>query len=158
LSRRLRPAIFSRIMEQGGQPAFCLADSRKGDAEKVLLTQEDIRQTQLAKAAIRAGIVLLQKKIGIEDCDIKRILLAGAFGNYIRRRSALRIGLLPDIPPESIYFVGNAACSGAQMMLISGQLREQAKRLAQRIKYVEIAHEEGFSDVYADCMSFGGSG
>src|SRR4030042_574212 len=112
-------AIHSRIMQQDGQPAFRLAD-------KVVLTQKDIREVQLAKAAIRAGIRLLQKKLGIKDDDIKQVLLAGAFGNYIRRESALRIGLLPNLPLERIRFIGNAAASGAQSLLVSSQCRSQA--------------------------------
>ena len=118
------------------------------------MTQKDIREVQLAKAAIRAGIKLLQKKIGIEDDDIKHILLAGAFGNYIRRESALRIGLLPDVPAERIVFVGNAASSGAQIILLSNQSRTQARKLARRIEYVEIAYEKEFECVITDSMSF----
>ena len=143
----LPPAISSRITQQNGQPAFRLA-------EKVTLTQKDIREVQLAKAAIRAGVKLLQKKIGIEDDDIKQVLLAGAFGNYIRRESALRIGLLPDLPPERIHFIGNAAASGAQMILLSQDCRTQARKLARKIQYVEIAHEPEFQDVFTDSMSF----
>ncbi len=108
----------------------------------------------IAKAAIRAGIKLLLKKLDLKDSDIKKILLAGAFGNYIRRESALRIGLLPDIPPERIHFVGNAAASGAQMILLSQKCRTRASKLARKINYVEIAHEPDFADIYAQSMSF----
>ena len=109
---------------------------------------------QLAKAAIRAGIKLLEKKIGLEDNDIESVLLAGAFGNYIRPESALRIGLLPEVPVERIHFVGNAASSGAQMVLLSREARLLATRLAKKIEYVEIAHEPYFQDVFADSMMF----
>jgi uncharacterized 2Fe-2S/4Fe-4S cluster protein (DUF4445 family) len=146
---KLPPKILSRIIQKDGQPAFRLADN-------VILTQQDIREVQLAKAAIRAGIKLLQKKIGLEDDDIKQVLLAGAFGNYIRRESALRIGLLPNVPLERIHFIGNAAASGAQMILLSRKCRTQAKKLARKIKYVEIAHEEDFESVFTDSMSFPG--
>jgi uncharacterized 2Fe-2S/4Fe-4S cluster protein (DUF4445 family) len=144
---KLPPAIASRVCDEQSQPAFRLAD-------KVILTQQDIRQVQLAKAAVRAGIKLLQKKIGLEDNDIKQVLLAGAFGNYIRRESALRIGLLPPVPPERIRFVGNAAGSGARIILLSSQARERARKLARKIKYVEIANEKDFASVFADCMQF----
>ena len=113
-----------------------------------------IREVQLAKAAIRAGIKLLQKKFGIEDDAIKQVLLAGAFGNYIRRESALRIGLLPGIPLERIKFVGNAAASGAEMLLLSRKCRTQAEKLARKIEYVEIAHEPDFQEVFAESMTF----
>jgi len=150
----LSPAILSRLTEHNNQPAFVLAQNIDISEQKVILTQKDVRQIQLAKAAIRAGIKLLQKKLGLDDSDIKHIFLAGAFGNYIRAESALRIGLLPLVPQESIYFVGNAAASGAQMILLSRQWRQLAVKLAKRIEYVEIAHEPDFTDVYADCMSF----
>jgi len=154
LKDKLPPAIFSRIIEQDGQLAFCLYRAANVSERKVFLTQKDIRQMQLAKAAIRAGIRLLQKRIGLEDCDIEHILLAGAFGNYIRKESALRIGLLPAVPVEKIRFVGNAAASGARMVLVSRHCREMARELASKIEYIEIAHEPEFQDVYADSMLF----
>jgi len=144
---KLPPTIASRLIQQDGQPAFRLAD-------KVILTQKDIRELQLAKAAIRAGIKLLQKKFGIKDNDIKHVLLAGAFGNYIRRESALRIGLLPNLPIERIKFIGNAAASGAEMILVSSECRAQAKKLARKIEYLEIAHQPDFQNVFADSMTF----
>ena len=154
LEGKLSPAIASRIFEQDGQPAFVLARAANVSERDLILTQKDIRQVQLAKAAIRAGIKLLQKKVGITDADIQRIFLAGAFGNYIRAESALRIGLLPDVPAESIHFVGNAAAAGAQMILLSQRCRDKACELARKIEYVEIAHEPDFQAVFADSMSF----
>jgi uncharacterized 2Fe-2S/4Fe-4S cluster protein (DUF4445 family) len=155
--------ILSRIIEHNGEPAFCLYGGKGKKGQEVILTQQDIRQVQLAKAAIRAGIKLLQKKIGIEEngvhsrpyvTDIKLVLLAGAFGNYIRRESALRIGLLPDVPLERIRFVGNAAASGAEMILLSSAIRVEAKKLARKIKYVEVANEPEFQEVFAESMTF----
>jgi uncharacterized 2Fe-2S/4Fe-4S cluster protein (DUF4445 family) len=156
LPTNLPPAIRSRIVKHNNQPGFVLTERRAPSDERLLLTQQDIRQLQLAKAAIRTGIKLLQKKIGLEDDDIKQVLLAGAFGNYIRRESALRIGLLPDLQLERIHFIGNAAASGAQMILLSRKCRTQAKKLARKIEYVEIAHEEGFESVFVDSMLFPG--
>ena len=146
----LAPAIAARITEAAGQPAFILAAGKT----PVMLTQKDIREMQLGKAAIRAGIKLLQEKLGVEDADIERIYLAGAFGNYIRPANAKRIGLLPDVPLERIQSIGNAAAIGAQMALISSHCRKAAGELARKIQYVEIAHEPKFQDVYADCMFF----
>jgi len=154
LQGKLAPAILSRIIKHNREPAFCLYSGESKKEQEVILTQQDIRQVQLAKAAIRAGIKLLQKKIGITDSDIKLVLLAGAFGNYIRRESALRIGLLPNVPLERIRFVGNAAASGAQMILLNSALRAQAKKLARKIKYVEIANEPDFQNIFTDSMSF----
>ena len=154
LEHKLPPAIFARLIKQDGGPAFILAQAADSNKQSVFLSQRDIRQMQLAKGAIRAGIKLLQQKINLEDSDVKRILLAGAFGNYIRRESALRIGLLPIVEVERIHFVGNAAAAGAQMVLLSRQCRDKTGELARKIEYVEIAHEPGFQDVYADSMLF----
>ena len=118
----------------------------------MILTQRDIREVQLAKAAILAGIRILMGKLSLADSDIDRVLLAGAFGNYIRPASAVRIGLLPNVPLDRIQSVGNAAATGAQMSLISEECRERAARLARKIQYVEIAHERGFSDFFAEAM------
>jgi len=154
LEQKLPPAIFSRIIEQDGVHTFVLAQAANSNERSVFLSQRDIRQMQLAKGAIRAGIKLLQQKIGLEDSEIEHILLAGAFGNYISRQSALRIGLLPAVEVERIRFVGNAAAAGAQMALLSGQCRDKAGQLARKIEYVEIAHEPDFQDVFADSMLF----
>ena len=78
--------------------------------------------------------------------------MAGAFGNYIRAESALRSGLLPELPCERLHFVGNAAAVGAEMLLLSSRCRKLAGQLAQRIEYVEIAHERQFGDIFADSM------
>ena len=147
---------FIRYLESiaaGGPPAFVLARDSKGKP-CVYLTQKDVREVQLAKAAIRAGIRLLQKRLSVADADIKKIYLAGAFGNYIRPQSALRIGLLPDVPVDRIQSVGNAASSGAQMALVSSHWRKLACDLAKKIQYVEIANDPDFQSVFPDSMSF----
>jgi uncharacterized 2Fe-2S/4Fe-4S cluster protein (DUF4445 family) len=155
LTDKLPPKILARVIAQAdGQCAFELARSTDGIEKPVILTQRDVRETQLAKAAIRAGIKLLQKKFGIADSDIEQILLAGAFGNFIRRKSARQIGLLPNVPLERIHFVGNAASSGAQMVLASRVYRGLASKLAQQIEYVEIAHEPAFATEFAESMLF----
>ena len=145
--RRLPPAVFSRLIRRNGQPAFTLAPN-------VVLTQRDIRQAQLAKAAIRAGIRLLQKKIGINDDDIKQIFIAGAFGNYIRKQSAQRIGLLPEVGLERIASIGNAAAEGAKITLLSHKARALSKELAGKIEYMEIAHQKDFTDIFTNEILF----
>jgi uncharacterized 2Fe-2S/4Fe-4S cluster protein (DUF4445 family) len=155
LGGRLPSKILKRVIEQAdGQYGFVLAHNSDLSEKPVILTQKDIRETQLAKAAIRAGIKLLQRKFGIGDSAIEQILLAGAFGNYIRPKSARMIGLLPNVPLERIHFVGNAASSGAQMILTSRMCRKAAPKLARQIEYVEIAHEPDFLTEYAESMLF----
>jgi uncharacterized 2Fe-2S/4Fe-4S cluster protein (DUF4445 family) len=146
-------SLKNRLIKINRQPAFVLA--YHDDAPVVFLTQKDIREVQLAKAAIRAGIRLLQNRLSITDADIKQIYLAGAFGNYIRPQSALRIGLLPNVPIDRIHSVGNAASSGAQLILVSSHWRKLAADLAHKIQYVEIAHDPHFESTFADSMLFG---
>ena len=151
LAGKVPDAILDRIVEIDGETVFVLYD---GQGATVALGQRDIRQLQLAKAAMRAGMAILQKRMGVGDDDIEQVLLAGAFGNFIRRESALRIGLLPKVGVERIHFIGNAASTGAEMILLSGEMRDKSARLAEKIEYVEIAESKDFSDIYADCMFF----
>jgi uncharacterized 2Fe-2S/4Fe-4S cluster protein (DUF4445 family) len=154
LKDTLPSAIVSRIIKTNEQLSFVLHKAVNENERDIVLTQRDIRQLQLAKAAILAGIKILMKKLDIRDADIEQIFLAGAFGNCIRPESALRIGLLPAGDTQRIHFIGNAAASGAQMILLSGRSRDHARELARKIEYVEIAHEPEFQDIYADCMMF----
>lgn len=154
LKNPLPTKIASRLITENDQPAFLLAKAGKNDRQDLTFTQQDIRQLQLAKGAVRAGIKILQKKLRLKDSDIKCAFLAGAFGNYIKKTSALKISLLPKIPPENIKFVGNAAESGAQMILLSSRCRKNAELLARKIKYVEIAHQKNFTDIFTESMIF----
>lgn len=154
LVEKLPQKILDRITTKNDAPAFVLAANEDNDADAVLFTQKDVRETQLAKAAIRAGIVFLQRKIGVSDSQIDQVLLAGAFGNYIDRKSALRIGLLPAVGIEKVHFVGNAAATGSQMVLINKDSRKAAGELVKIIEYVEIANEMEFQMVFADALMF----
>jgi uncharacterized 2Fe-2S/4Fe-4S cluster protein (DUF4445 family) len=147
VKEKLPQEVAKRIKLHDGELALFLT-------EKVFIGQKDIRQMQLAKAAIQAGIRLLLKELDIQPKDIEHVLLAGAFGNYIRRGSALEIGLLPAIEPEKVKFIGNAAASGAQMILLSSENRIEAKQLAQKIRYIELANSPDFQNVYTDCLAF----
>lgn len=149
-------SIRKRLITRNNEPAFVLAGTCKTDRweNAVFITQKDIRQLQLAKAAIRAGIELLLRKAGVNIENIQKILLAGAFGNYIQKDNAVRIGLLPRIPLEKIVFVGNAAGSGAEMALLSQEARRCANQLARTINYVEIAGQPEFQVIFSESLLF----
>ncbi|MDD3925117.1 MAG: ASKHA domain-containing protein, partial [bacterium] len=102
--------------DDDGTPCIVFGDRADGS---VRVTQRDVREVQLAKAAIRAGVNLLLKEFGCDEQDISAVLLAGAFGNYIDKRSALEIGLLPAVEESRIISVGNAAGIGAVRALAS---------------------------------------
>ncbi len=154
LRDKLTPALFERLTQFENQPAFVLAWKNGTCEPAVLLTQKDIREVQLAKGAIFAGIAVLLRKMDIKLEEIQTLFLAGAFGNYIQKTSAIQIGLLPSIPPDKIELIGNAAGAGAQMILLDRQCRQRASRLAQKIEYVELARRPDFQDIYSDSMRF----
>jgi len=123
-------------------------------ADDVVITQSDIREVQLAKAAIRAGVRLMLSEFGLEESDLQYVYIAGAFGNHIRTRSAALIGLIPDIGDEKILYIGNSAGIGAGMALISNTEREKAAKAAKEVRHVELAANPAFQDVYLAAMKF----
>jgi len=153
LPSNIPPAIRRRMIEQDGGQAFLLADaSATRHGRDIVLTQRDIRQAQLGKAAIAAGVEMMRRQGG--GVLVDRIYLAGAFGNYIRPESARRMGLLPDIVLEKIKFIGNAAGAGARDVLIHQSLRREAERLARQTEYVELAGRPEFMELFSEWMLF----
>lgn len=124
------------------------------EGTKVYLTQKDVREVQLAKAAIRAGIELMCKRMGVKVEDIRQVLLAGAFGNYLDPRSACAIGMIPPVLRERIIPIGNAAGEGAKMAVLNVEEYEYSKRLAQGTEFLELASMPEFNDCYVDCLCF----
>jgi uncharacterized 2Fe-2S/4Fe-4S cluster protein (DUF4445 family) len=121
---------------------------------RIHLSQHDIRSLQLAKAAVAAGTDVLLDNAGITGEDLDRVLLAGAFGNYLDRRSARRIGLLPPVEINRVLGLGNAASTGAGMMLVSVDERKRALELSKRIEYIELAGNDRFRELFVDCLAF----
>ncbi len=117
-------------------------------AGSIVLYQADIRELQLAKAAIASGFKLLLKRLGAGVCDLKSIYLAGAFGNYVQIESAIRIGLI-NAPRELVHAAGNTALRGAKMLLLASQ-----EPPLPAIDHVSLAADSGFQDEFAGCMSF----
>ena len=122
--------------------------------ENIYLTQDDIRQVQLAKGAIYAGILLMAKQLGLEIQDIQKVQLAGAFGNYLSPKSACCIGLLPEELLEKIEAVGNAAGSGAKMLACDRDLLSLTQKLAEKIEFLELASLPEFPKTFAKSMNF----
>lgn len=120
----------------------------------VYLTQKDVREVQLAKAAIRAGIELLCRAMNVKAEDIRQVLLAGAFGNYLSPQSACSIGMIPPVLCEKIRPVGNAAGEGARLAALSSAEFERSKKLALETEFLELAAMPAFNDCYVDCLSF----
>ncbi len=123
-------------------------------AEGVSICQKDVREVQLAKAAIAAGVEILAEAAGIEVGDIQKLYLAGGFGSYIDKRAACEIGLIPMELMDRISSVGNAAGSGAKMLVMDVGAVARAEDLRRRMKYIELSASAGFQERFADCMFF----
>ena len=149
------PSLLERVRQgEKGQEFLIVPESESATGADIILTQRDIRELQNAKAAVYGGILVLCKVYGIKVEDINEILLAGAFGNYISRESAITIGLIPNLPLKRIKSIGNAAGVGSAMALISVRERHRAERLAHRVDYVELSSNPDFRDEYMDAMYF----
>ena len=117
---------------------------------EIVLSQDDIRQVQLAKGAIGGGIRMLQHLLRVPDTELAELMLAGGFGNYLSVRSAVRIGLIPALPLTRIRYVGNAAALGAQLALLSEPERARADALARSIEHVSLASHPDFQEIFVD--------
>lgn len=138
-------------MRNGARGAYTLAGAEQSSSGKPLLvTQEDIRNIQLAKAALYAGAKLLMKRSGVKSID--QIILAGAFGSYINPRQAMILGLIPDCDLDQVYAVGNAAGDGARIMLLNREKRREAERLASEIRYIETAVDQDFQEEFVQAI------
>jgi uncharacterized 2Fe-2S/4Fe-4S cluster protein (DUF4445 family) len=150
--------IARRLEGEGPQRKVLLATAGDGaKTENIYITQRDVREIQLAKGAVRAAIEVLLKEAGLTAADLGDVLLAGAFGNHISPASAVRIGMLPDIPLERIRGVGNAAGAGAILALLSTEERERATEIARQATHLELSSRLDFQMTFADTMLFPGA-
>ena len=154
--RPLAGPLQARIVKDDGGRAFVLVHAGQGGrGEDVVLTQNDIRQLQLAKAAIYGGVMMLQRMMGVRDDQIEEVMLSGGFGNYVSIESAVRIGLLPPVPLKRVSYVGNAALLGAQLALMSETERGRAFDIARNIEHVALATRPEFQDIFVEACQLG---
>ena len=143
------------IIQHEGLAAFLMAEAGiTGHGRPIMITQRDIRELQLAKGAMAAGISILLEATGIRAGDIEEVLLAGAFGNYLNPHSACAIGLIPPELESKIKMIGNAAGTGAKIALLSGDEYRRAADIAEFVEYVELGSYPGFSSIFAKAMYF----
>ena len=151
----LPPKLSERVVMRGEErQVIILRPGEAGARAEIVLTQDDVRQVQLAKGAIASGVLMLQHVAGVPDARVAELMLAGGFGNYVSIASALRIGLIPPLPAERIRYVGNAAALGAQLCLVSETERQRAERVAARIEHVSLAAHPDFERIFVDAMNF----
>jgi uncharacterized 2Fe-2S/4Fe-4S cluster protein (DUF4445 family) len=137
-----------------GRPEFVVAwASETSIGKDVTITINDVRAVQLAKSALYVGAKYLMEKLGVDQID--SVTLAGAFGSYIDRESALVIGMFPDCGDiEKVVAVGNAAGDGARLALLDKGKREEAAQIARKVEFVETATEPDFQNRFAEAMMF----
>lgn len=145
---KMDPGAHSLIRNYNSTVEFVLAE-RPGQGP-ITISQKDVRELQLAKAAVRLGIQALVSAEGIPENDIEQIIIAGAFGTYINIENAITIGMLPALPLERFKQVGNAAGTGARLALISQSQRDRAGQIAQQDGYIELATVPNFSRKFAE--------
>ncbi len=144
-----------RIRKQDGVSEYVVAWRRDtGIDSDIVITQLDVRELQKGKAAIFSGSRMLMKKMGVSPRDFKNIYMAGAFGTYINRESALNIGMIPEFSLQDIEQVGNAAGTGARMTLLSRKARREAQGIREKTDYIELATSKGYNKEYIDALMF----
>ncbi len=134
----------------GGTIEYLVCD---GDAQ-VTLSQKDVRELQLGKAAIRAGIQVLLESLSLMESQVSRVLLAGAFGSHLSPDSLCEIGLLPEAFRDKVESIGNAAGEGAKLYARNNSLFSESDKLAQSTAYIELTRSPAFSEYYIDAMAF----
>ena len=143
------------LIQYEGQGAFLLAEaSITGHCRPIMITQSDIRELQMAKGAMAAGIRVLMETYGIQAQDIKEVLLAGAFGNYLNPHSACVIGLIPPELESKIKMIGNAAGTGSKLALLSSSEFRRAMDIAEVVKFVELGSYPRFNRIFGECTYF----
>ncbi|MEM2920984.1 MAG: ASKHA domain-containing protein [Candidatus Bathyarchaeia archaeon] len=154
LDRRGRMANpdLPRIIIVNGERAFVLADGEVG--RKIYITQSDVRRFQLAKAAIFSACLLLLKIAGLKAHELSRIYIAGAFGNYIDSRSAMTVGMIPELPSSKMVQIGNGSGHGAVMSMISKNAKEEVEMIARSTTAIDLNTIKDFQSEFIDATHF----
>jgi uncharacterized 2Fe-2S/4Fe-4S cluster protein (DUF4445 family) len=141
--------VNSRIRTTGHFPEFVIAWASETDIGKdIVITENDIKNLIMSKASVHAACLTLMKQAGITRREITTIYFAGAFGNYINKKNATIIGLIPEIAIDRIINIGNGAVTGANIALINRRKRKTLDEIAYRIAYIELNAESSFMDEY----------
>jgi uncharacterized 2Fe-2S/4Fe-4S cluster protein (DUF4445 family) len=141
----------SRLRVVDETTEFVIAWKNETSLKKdITLTQKDVRNIQLAKAALYAGAKMMMRRLGIEKLD--KVILAGAFGSIIDPEKALVLGLFPDCDLKNVYAVGNAAGDGARLALLNREKRAEADEIARQVEYMELSIEADFQEEFIEAM------
>lgn len=121
-------------------------------AENVYISEDDIHDAVLTKAAIYSASRSLMRNLGVNNEDIEKIYIAGGFGNFINTENAIAIGMLPDVPREKFEYLGNASLAGAKQALLSSSVRKRIDEVFGRMTYVDLSSDPSFSDEYMSAL------
>jgi len=148
-SGRLGFSKDKRIREKDGEIEFVLVPAKQsGTEEDIVITQPDIDNLMRAKAAIFAAVNILVDSLNLEFEDIKRIYLAGGFGNYLNKKKALILGLIPDLSLERIQFVGNTSIIGAKMAMLSREALDACYEISGKMTYYDLITHPNYMDEF----------
>ena len=148
----LPKGLRERVIDHNGEIEYRVTNSTNG--QPIVFTQRDMRELQLAKAAIRSGIDVLIKEVGIAVENLDQLLIAGGFGSYLNKVNAIRLGLIPNLPHNRIKIIGNAAITGAKLALISQDQRRRGQTVASEIQHLQIAETPDFQAQFIEAMIF----
>ncbi|MCT8977696.1 ASKHA domain-containing protein [Clostridium sp. CX1] len=141
---------YNMLQLDGKKREFVLSSNPK----KLLITQSDVRQVQLAKGAILSGFYALLKKANINMSELDKVVIAGQFGAHLPADSLVGIGILPEEVRDKLVYVGNSSKTGAYMALMSADVKEQIEKLAHQIDYMELGASEGYERLFMECLMF----
>ncbi len=141
----------ARVVPDGRTFSYLLHDGGAQGGQRLMITQNDVRQIQLAKAALHAGCRLLMDRLGVDTVD--RVRLAGAFGAHIDPLHALVLGMVPDCEPATVSSAGNAAGTGARIALLNRRARAEVEAVVRRVEKVETAVEPRFQEHFVQAMA-----
>ena len=142
-----RPELAGRLVKKDGKTVFAVADA-------VYLTQKDIRQVQLAKGAIRAGIEALLAKNKVLPEAVHRVYIAGSFGYHLNPESLIHIGMLPQEFHNKIEFLGNTSKTGGQAFLLNHPARQAIRGVVDEVEVLELATMDNFDQLFVRCLNF----
>jgi uncharacterized 2Fe-2S/4Fe-4S cluster protein (DUF4445 family) len=151
-SGRLKREIpSSRLKMTDEKPEFVIAwRDETSLGKEITVTQQDVRNVQLGKAALYTGAKLMMRQLGLSKVD--KVVLAGAFGTYIDPEKAMILGMFPDCDLKNVHAVGNAAGDGARMALLNRDKRKEADEIARKVEYIELTIEENFQEEFIEAM------
>ena len=138
-----------RIRRNSHFPEYVIVWAKDTEiAKDIVITENDIKNLIMSKASVHAACITLMKEAGVSRHEISTIYFAGAFGNYLDKKNATIIGLIPEIPIEQIQNIGNGAVTGANIALINRRTRKTLDEIAYKIAYIELNAESSFMDEY----------